>query len=90
MLTNVEKQSILAAHQRQAKDTGSPEVQVALLTADITKLTQHMNQNKSDLHSRRGLIAKVNQRRRLLRYLRDRQVATYRSLIQTLGIREVA
>lgn len=90
MLTNIEKQTVVAQHKRAANDTASPEVQVALLSLDISKLTDHMNQHKADVHSRRGLIAKVNQRRRLLRYLRSRDVAAYRTLIEKLGIREIA
>lgn len=70
------------------KDTGSPEVQVALLSARIDYLTEHFKVNKKDHHSRRGLLKLVGQRRRLLNYLRDKNVDKYRDLIQKLGIRK--
>lgn len=68
-------------------DTGSPEVQVALLTRRINDLTGHLKEHKHDHHSRRGLLLLVGQRRRLLNYLADRDIERYRSLIQRLGIR---
>ncbi len=82
-----EKAEILKAHQTAANDTGSPEVQVALLTANINKLQKHFEGNKQDHHSRRGLIRMVNQRRKLLDYLKSKDVARYASLIQKLGLR---
>jgi small subunit ribosomal protein S15 len=76
--------------QRFAKhdgDTGSPEVQVALLTARINELTDHLRDHKKDHHSRRGLLKLVGQRRRLLNYLRRRDIGRYRSVVQELGLR---
>ena len=76
--------------QRFAKhdgDTGSPEVQVALLTARINELTEHLRDHKKDHHSRRGLLMLVGQRRRLLNYLRRRDIARYREIVQELGLR---
>jgi small subunit ribosomal protein S15 len=70
-----------------ATDTGSPEVQVALLTERINHLTEHLRSNKKDHHSRRGLLMMVGKRRRLLGYLRDQDVERYRSLIARLGLR---
>jgi small subunit ribosomal protein S15 len=68
-------------------DTGSPEVQVALLTARINELTEHLREHKKDHHSRRGLLMLVGQRRRLLNYLSHRDVGRYRELVQELGLR---
>jgi small subunit ribosomal protein S15 len=68
-------------------DTGSPEVQVALLTARINELTEHLREHKKDHHSRRGLLMLVGQRRRLLNYLNHRDVGRYRELVQELGLR---
>lgn len=79
--------AIIAAHQRGAADTGSPEVQVALLTARIEQLSQHFADHKKDHHSRRGLLKLVNQRRQLLAYLKRKDDARYRALIEKLGLR---
>lgn len=89
MLTAPEKAEIVKAHQRKEGDTGSSEVQVALLTADILKLTEHFKTHKHDNHSRRGLHRKVNQRRKLLKYLKGVEVERYRSLIKVLGLRDI-
>ena len=78
---------IVTKHQRAEGDTGSPEVQVALLTARINYLTDHIGANKKDHHSRRGLLKLVGSRRRLLRYLREKDVTRYRALIDELGLR---
>lgn len=86
-LSAEEKAKILADYGTAANDTGSPEVQVALLTANIDKLQGHFSSHKKDHHSRRGLIRMVNQRRKLLDYLKSKDVARYSSLIQRLGIR---
>ncbi|MBX2808496.1 MAG: 30S ribosomal protein S15 [Cellvibrionaceae bacterium] len=86
-LSAQEKQSIIEDNQQAAGDTGSPEVQVALLTANINKLQGHFADHKQDHHSRRGLIRMVNQRRKLLDYLKRKNVARYASLIQKLGLR---
>lgn len=72
---------------RKPGDTGSPEVQIAILTERITNLTEHMKENKKDFHSRRGLLVMVGQRRSLLDYLKRKNPGGYESLIQSLGIR---
>ena len=79
---------IVAGHRRHAKDTGSPEVQVALLTDRIGYLTEHFKVHRKDHHSRRGLLMLVGQRRRLLDYLRGRDFQRYKSVIERLGIRK--
>ncbi len=81
------KQKIMAEYATVEGDTGSPEVQVALLTQRITDLTEHSRQHKHDHHSRRGLLLLVGRRRRLLRYLEATDVDRYRSLIKRLGLR---
>jgi len=86
-LTAVEKASIVAEFGRGQGDTGSPEVQVALLTANINKLQSHFEGHKKDHHSRRGLIRMVNQRRKLLDYLKSKDSARYAELIKKLGLR---
>ncbi|MFB9069237.1 30S ribosomal protein S15 [Pseudofulvimonas gallinarii] len=78
---------IISEHQRAANDTGSPEVQVALLSARIEYLTQHFAEHKKDHHSRRGLLKLVNQRRRLLDYLKRKDDERYKALIAKLGLR---
>ena len=87
-LSTVAKADTIKQFQRDPSDTGSPEVQVALLTASILELTEHMKVHKKDLHSRRGLIAKVNRRRKLLDYLKGLDVSRYEKLIQALGLRK--
>lgn len=86
-LTNAEKQTIISEYATHEDDTGSPEVQVALLTARINNLTVHMKQHKHDYHSDRGLLLMVGERRRMLEYLRDKDINRYRSLIESLGLR---
>ncbi len=86
--TAVERSQIVHQYQRAANDTGSPEVQVALLTARINHLTPHFVQNKKDHHSRRGLLRLVNQRRKLLDYLKGKDTDRYKSLIERLGLRK--
>ena len=83
-----EKSATIEAHRLHDTDTGSPEVQIALLTERIKQLTEHFKVHKKDHHSRRGLLMLVSQRRRLLDYLRKRNIASYRTLIQELGIRK--
>jgi len=90
MLTAAEKQQVIAEHQVAKGDTGSVEVQVALLTADILKLTEHFKVNKHDFHSRVGLTRKVNHRRKLLKYLKTKNLDAYRDLIKKLGLRDTA
>ncbi len=82
-----EKAEILKNYQTAENDTGSPEVQVALLSANINKLQKHFEGNKQDHHSRRGLIRMVNQRRKLLDYLKSKNVERYAAVIQKLGLR---
>lgn len=86
--TTVEKQAVLKQYQLSANDTGSPEVQVALLTARINHLTPHFTEHKKDHHSRQGLLRLVNQRRKLLDYLKGKDTDRYRSLIERLGLRK--
>ncbi len=86
-LTAEQKAQIVSDYQRGPNDTGSPEVQVALLTSRIKHLTQHFDSHKGDHHSRRGLLQMVNSRRRLLNYLKNTDVQRYRDLIQRLGLR---
>ena len=86
-LSAEEKATIVKEHQLADGDTGSPEVQVALLTANINKLQEHFTAHKHDHHSRRGLIRMVNQRRKLLDYLLGKDRNRYASLIQKLGLR---
>lgn len=81
------KQETIAEFATHEGDTGSPEVQVALLTRRISHLTEHLKQHKGDHHSRRGLLLLVGQRRRLLNYLSDSDIERYRSLIERLGLR---
>ncbi|MBL8602714.1 MAG: 30S ribosomal protein S15 [Myxococcales bacterium] len=83
-----QKAEIIGKFAQAEGDTGSPEVQVALLTARITQLTAHFDTHKKDHHSRRGLLKLVGQRRRLLDYLKSKNVARYRSLIEALKIRK--
>ncbi|HBF76351.1 MAG TPA: 30S ribosomal protein S15 [Clostridiaceae bacterium] len=82
------KQEIIQKYQRHEGDTGSPEVQIALLTERINHLTEHLKVNKKDHHSRRGLLMMVGQRRGLLDYLMKVDINRYRTLIQELGIRK--
>lgn len=86
-LDTATKQAIIAEYGRGTGDTGSPEVQVALLTKRINDLTEHLKSNQHDHHSRRGLLLLVGQRRRLLQYLAKVDIERYRSLIERLGIR---
>ncbi|MES9869140.1 MAG: 30S ribosomal protein S15 [Sedimenticola sp.] len=88
MAMNAEqKKAIVEEYGQGANDTGSPEVQVALLTSRINQLTEHFADHKHDHHSRRGLVRMVNSRRKLLDYLKSKDVERYRSLIKRLGLR---
>ena len=87
MQTLERKTEIITEYRTHGTDTGSPEVQVALLTDRITRLTQHLRENKHDFSTRRGLLKLVGQRRRQLRYLSKVDVARYHTLIQSLGLR---
>jgi len=82
------RKEIISNYKTHDKDTGSPEVQVALLSARIEYLTEHFKVHKKDHHSRRGLLKLVGQRRRLLEYLKDKDVNRYRSIISKLGLRK--
>lgn len=86
-LAAARKREIVQANARTANDSGSPEVQVALLSARIDELTEHFKTHVKDHHSRRGLLRLVGNRRRLLEYLRSRDLSRYRTLIEKLGIR---
>lgn len=87
-MTQAEKQAIIKEYATHEGDTGSPEVQVAILTARIQELTEHLKSNPKDHHSRRGLLQMVGQRRGLLDYLKKNDIERYRSLIERLGIRK--
>ncbi|BCJ95161.1 30S ribosomal protein S15 [Anaerocolumna cellulosilytica] len=88
MISKEKKHEIIAAYGRTPEDTGSPEVQIALLTARIGELTEHLKTNKKDHHSRRGLLKMVGQRRGLLEYLKKTNIEGYRALIERLGLRK--
>ena len=88
MIAKEKKQAIIAEYGRTPNDTGSPEVQVAILTARIQELTEHLKANPKDHHSRRGLLKMVGKRRGLLDYLKKIDIERYRSLIERLGIRK--
>ncbi len=87
-VADIDKAEIIKANARAASDTGSPEVQVALLTARINELTPHFKTHLKDHHGRRGLLKLVNQRKRLLAYLKDKDADRYTALIQKLGLRK--
>ncbi|MBU1702523.1 MAG: 30S ribosomal protein S15 [Candidatus Eisenbacteria bacterium] len=86
-LTKVKKQEIIERYKLHELDSGSPEVQIALLTEKIRYLTEHFRVHKTDHHSRRGLLRMVGQRRRLLDYLKSTEVDRYRSIVKELGLR---
>ena len=88
MIAKEKKQAIIAEYGRTPNDTGSPEVQVAILTARIQELTEHLKANPKDHHSRRGLLKMVGQRRGLLDYQKKIDIERYRSLIERIGIRK--
>lgn len=88
MISKEKKQAIIAEYGRCEGDTGSPEVQVAILTARIQELTEHLQNNPKDHHSRRGLLKMVGQRRNMLAYLKKTDINRYRSLIERLGLRK--
>ncbi|MDQ7844093.1 MAG: 30S ribosomal protein S15 [Armatimonadota bacterium] len=86
-LPKTKKTEIVDRHRRHETDTGSPEVQIALLTERINQLTEHLALHKKDIHSRRGLLKMVGQRRRLLSYLQQTDLPRYRQLVESLGLR---
>jgi len=87
-LTHEAKQAVMAEFKLHDSDTGSPEVQVALITNRINQITGHLKLHKKDFHSRRGLLMLIGQRRRLLDYLQKKDVNRYRELIKSLGLRK--
>lgn len=88
MISKEKKTEIIAAYGRKPGDTGSPEVQIAILTERIAELTEHLKTNQKDHHSRRGLLKMVGQRRGLLAYLKKIDIERYRALIDSLGLRK--
>ena len=88
MISKEKKTEIIAAYGRKPGDTGSPEVQIAILTERIAELTEHLKTNQKDHHSRRGLLKMVGQRRGLLAYLKKVDIERYRALIERLGLRK--
>ena len=88
MISKEKKAEIIAAYGRTPEATGSPEVQIAILTARIAELTAHLQENPKDHHSRRGLLMMVGQRRGMLDYLKSKDIEAYRTLIEKLGIRK--
>ena len=88
MMTKEKKNEIIKEYRRDEKDTGSPEVQIALLTERINELTEHLKNNPNDNHSRRGLLKMVGNRRNLLNYLADKDIQRYRDIVAKLGLRK--
>ncbi len=88
MMTKELKQEIIAKYKRDENDTGSPEVQIALLTERINELTEHLKVHKKDNHSRRGLLKMVGKRRNLLNYLSKKDINRYRAIVEKLGLRK--
>ena len=86
-MTKERKQEIIKTYARQEGDTGSPEVQIAVLTADINKLNEHFKVHKKDYHSNRGLLKKIGRRRDLLKYLKNKDLDRYTALVDKLGLR---
>lgn len=87
MLGRDQKADIIGQHARHDGDTGSPEVQIAILSTRIAGLTEHLKEHKHDHHSRRGLLKMVGRRRRLLNYLKELDIERYRAIVDTLGLR---
>ena len=88
MITKSKKTEIIEAYRRDEKDTGSPEVQIAILTERITELTEHLKANPNDNHSRRGLLKMVGSRKNLLNYLAKKDIQRYRDIVAKLGLRK--
>lgn len=87
-MDTAQKQAVIAAHAKHEGDTGSPEVQIALLTARIESLSSHFKTHKKDYHSRTGLLKLVGQRRKLIKFLKSTDIQRYRALIEKLGLRK--
>ena len=88
MITKEKKTEIIEKYAKKPGDTGSPEVQIAILTERIRELTEHLKENNNDHHSRRGLLKMVGQRRGLLDYLKKKDIERYRAIVQKLGLRK--
>ena len=88
MISKEKKAELIKTYGRTPEDTGSPEVQIAILTEEINKLTEHLKNNKQDKHSKRGLLIKVGKRRSLLNYLLKNDVKKYREVVSNLGLRK--
>jgi len=88
MIFKEDKEKIIKKYQHHTTDTGSPEVQIALLTERINYLTEHLNKNKQDFHSKQGLLKMVGKRRRLLNYLKNKDVEKYRKVLSDLNLRK--
>lgn len=87
-MTKERKQEIINTHKREENDTGSPEVQIALLTERITELTEHLKVHQKDNHSRRGLLKMIGKRRNLLNYLAEKDINRYREIVKKLNLRK--
>ena len=87
-MTKERKQEIIATYKREENDTGSPEVQIALLTERISELTEHLKSHKNDNHSRRGLLKMIGKRRNLLNYLAEKDINRYREIVKKLNLRK--
>ena len=87
-MTKERKQEIINTHKREENDTGSPEVQIAILTERISELTEHLKVHKKDNHSRRGLLKMIGKRRNLLNYLAKKDIQRYRDIVEKLGLRK--
>ena len=88
MMLKEEKTAVIEANRTHEKDTGSPEVQIAILTSRINTLTEHLRANNNDHHSRRGLLKMIGHRRNLLNYLQKKDITRYRAIIEKLGLRK--
>jgi len=87
-LTKEKKEALVKKYARGKNDTGSAEVQIAILTEEINELTEHLKEHSHDFHSRRGLLKKVGRRRSLLNYLKEKDVTRYREIVKSLGLRK--
>jgi len=87
-LTKEKKEALVKKYARGKNDTGSAEVQIAILTEEIKELTEHLKEHSHDFHSRRGLLKKVGRRRSLLNYLKEKDVTRYREIVKSLGLRK--
>jgi len=88
MLTSRQKKNIIKKHQKKEKDTGSPPVQIGILSREINELSKHLKKHPKDNHSRRGLLAKVNKRRKLLKYLKIQDPKKHKEIIKNLGLKK--